>query len=135
MKKGISTVIATILMLIITIALAGTAYMYMTMTLTGKIAVVLSEFGEGSCTAGGTADAITLYIRNDGTSASGALTWANVANNPSAITACTFNPTTLSAGTTSTVTCTRTSAGTGLWKVRISAPGANAVTPGVYCSS
>lgn len=62
MKKGISTIIATILLLIITISLAGTAYMFITGMLTGQMSKPISILG-ASCN---TTDDITLVISNDG---------------------------------------------------------------------
>jgi flagellin-like protein len=61
--KGISTIIATILLLIITIALAGTAYMFISGMLTSKISKTISIMS-GSCNA---TNYITLVISNDGT--------------------------------------------------------------------
>jgi flagellin-like protein len=61
--KGISTIIATILLLIITIALAGTAYVFISGVLTGKISKTISIMG-ASCNA---TNHITLVISNDGT--------------------------------------------------------------------
>jgi flagellin-like protein len=64
--KGISTVVATILMLMITIALAGTAYMYINGAFTSKTAVVLS-ISSADCSASGSTYTATVYVRNDGT--------------------------------------------------------------------
>jgi len=61
--KGISTIIATILMLIITIALAGTAYMFISGMLMSRISKTVSIMG-ASCNA---TNDITLVISNDGT--------------------------------------------------------------------
>jgi len=61
--KGISTIIATILMLIITIALAGTAYMFISGMLMSRISKTVSIMG-ASCNA---TYHITLIISNDGT--------------------------------------------------------------------
>jgi flagellin-like protein len=133
--KGISEIIAILLMLVITIGLAGLAYAYISGFFTGRTAVVLAVSGESVCQPGTTDNAIIIWIRNDGTSTSSNLTWTNVPDNPNAITTCTFNPTTIGSGVISTVTCTRAAAGTGYWRVRISAPSANAITPSVYCSS
>lgn len=65
MGKGISAVIATILLLLITVALAGTAYMYISGMLTGKIAKVVSIL-DASCSGTDPFD-ITLVLSNDGT--------------------------------------------------------------------
>jgi len=61
--KGISTIIATVLLLIITISLVGTAYMFMSGMLTSKISKPISIMG-GSCNR---TNHITLVISNDGT--------------------------------------------------------------------
>jgi len=63
--KGVSTVIATLLMLIITIALAGLAYSYISGVIGGKTNVVLSVSEQTACS---TAGIITVYLKNDGTS-------------------------------------------------------------------
>ena len=63
MRKGVSAVIATILLLLITIALAGTAYVYMSGVVTGKISKTISIV-DLSCTNGD----ITIVLSNDGTS-------------------------------------------------------------------
>jgi len=62
MKKGISTIIATILLLIITIGLAGTAYMFISGMLTSKISKTISVLGSY---CNGTH--MTLIVANDGT--------------------------------------------------------------------
>lgn len=59
--KGISAVIATILMLMITIAITGTAYLYVTGVFTSKTNVFLT-FHSAQCSPSG----ILVYIRNDG---------------------------------------------------------------------
>jgi len=59
--KGVSTVIATVLMLIITIALAGTAYMYIAGVFTGTVQGI--EVVDSRCERG----VVTLIIRNIGT--------------------------------------------------------------------
>ena len=64
--KGVSAIIATILMLVITIGLAGTAYVYISGMLTGKTAMTISIL-DYSCTQGTTNNVITLVISNDGT--------------------------------------------------------------------
>jgi flagellin-like protein len=63
MMKGISTIIATILLLIITISLVGTAYMFMSNMLRNKISKPISVLGS-SCS---TNYNITLVLSNDGT--------------------------------------------------------------------
>ena len=68
--KGISAVIATLIMLIITIGLAGLAYSYISGVFTSKTSVVLSVDGSSYCNS----THIIAYIRNDGTTTSGAVT-------------------------------------------------------------
>ncbi len=63
MKKGISTIIAVILLLIITISLAGTAYMFIIGMLRRQMSKPISILG-ASCN---TTNYITLVISNDGT--------------------------------------------------------------------
>lgn len=131
--KGISTVIAVILMLMITIALVTVASGFIFGIFRARAAVVLSEAAAGYCASGVAVNALTYYVRNDGTDTSGTLAWANHPGNPNAITGCTFSPTTLSPGAISTVNCSRAAAGTGYWRAIISAPGAAAITVSVYC--
>jgi FlaG/FlaF family flagellin (archaellin) len=133
--KAVSTIMATILMLVITIALAAVAFAYMSGLLIAKTAVVLEVSGEPVCRAGATTNAITIWVINRGTSTSGALTWADVPGNPNAITGCNTNPSTLAAGDVGTITCSRAAAGAGYWGVRIGAPGISPITASVYCAS
>jgi flagellin-like protein len=60
--KGVSAIIATILMLIITIGLAGTAYIYISGVMTGRTAKTISLL-DASCSGGD----ITVVLSNDGT--------------------------------------------------------------------
>ncbi len=59
--KGVSAIIATILMLIITIGLAGTAYVYISGIMTGRTAKTISLM-DASCSGGD----IVIVIANDG---------------------------------------------------------------------
>jgi FlaG/FlaF family flagellin (archaellin) len=69
--KGISDVIAMLLMLVITIGLVGLAYSYISGVFTARTAVVLSMVPEASsCTP----STINIVVRNDGTTASGGVT-------------------------------------------------------------
>lgn len=64
--KAISTIIATLLLLIITIALAGVAFTYISGVITGRTSVVLSiEASNQQCVGPNIIAAVT----NDGTSA------------------------------------------------------------------
>ena len=65
MKKGVSAIIATILLLMITIALAGAAYIYMSGIVTGRTSKAISIL-DASCT-NNTIDTITIVLSNDGT--------------------------------------------------------------------
>jgi len=60
--KGVSTIIATILLLIITISLVGTAYMFISGMLRNKISKPISILGQ-SCNS---SNYITLVVSNDG---------------------------------------------------------------------
>jgi len=64
--KGVSAIIATILMLVITIGLAGTAYVYISGMLTGKTGTTISIL-DYTCTIGTNGRIITMVISNDGT--------------------------------------------------------------------
>ena len=64
--KGVSAIIATILMLVITIGLAGTAYVYISGMLTGKTAQTISIL-DYSCSLTGTTKVVNLVVSNDGT--------------------------------------------------------------------
>jgi len=62
MKKGVSAIIATILLLMITIGLAGMAYVFMSGMMTSRTSKVISLL-DTSCTDTN----ITIVISNDGT--------------------------------------------------------------------
>ena len=128
--KGISGVIATILMLMITIALAGTAYLYITGVFTSRTGVVLS-IEQALCPVGGA----VITVRNDGT---------GVASNV-AVTLTGPNGTTtgagscpdifsINAGNSNHTTCTSRSAGTGLYAVTASS-GSSSTQGSIYCAS
>jgi flagellin-like protein len=90
--KGISTVVATLLMLIITIALAGLAYSYISGIFTARTAVVLAIAG-ADCNP--TTNNITVTLRNDGTS-------------PINLSAITFSVTMANGTTTTSIQCNAT---------------------------
>ena len=60
--KGVSAIIATILLLMITIALAGTAYTYMSGMISGRTSKTISIL-DVSCSG----STITIVLSNDGT--------------------------------------------------------------------
>jgi len=66
--KGVSAIIATILLLMITIGLAGTAYVYISGMMTGKMSKAISVL-DVHCTGDplSTKNNITIVISNDGT--------------------------------------------------------------------
>ena len=68
MNKGISTIIASIILLIITIGLAGTAYVFITGLISGFYSKVINVL-DVSCTPSGLPNKanITIILSNDGT--------------------------------------------------------------------
>ena len=98
MKKGVSEIIATILMLVITIGLAGTAYVYISGMLTGKTAQTISLM-DASCDPN-TGDTIVVFS-NDGTQNIDTTDMAVYVDNSPATG--TFTPTTVNAHTTGTI--------------------------------
>ena len=62
MRKGVSAIIATILLLMITIGLAGMAYVFVSGMMTGRTSKTITVL-DASCTS----DIITIVISNDGT--------------------------------------------------------------------
>ena len=139
--KGVSTVIATLLMLIITIAIAGLAYSYITTTTSSSTKSALSLDPSSNCTLVGTTRYIGVVIRNDGTSATGASAITLAGTNPAggAITgspiACGAAGTSVNAGGTllcnTAVALTGTIAGT--YYVTISGPGSPAAAGPITC--
>jgi len=123
--KGISTVVATILMLMITIALAGTAYMYINGVFTSKTGIVLSIASADCSMSGGTYTALVL-VRNDGTLTASSVT----------VTATNFNETITSinsgAGFTFPIR-NITTVTAGYIKVTASATGVSSATGNMFC--
>ncbi|MGC9200696.1 MAG: hypothetical protein ACP5F8_01900, partial [Candidatus Aenigmatarchaeota archaeon] len=123
--KGISDVIAMLLMLVITIGLVGLAYSYISGVFTARTAVVLSIVPEASsCTSSN----INIVVRNDGTTSA-----SNVAVSikaPDGTDACSsISPTSINIapGNITTVTCTRVSGkGMGYYRVVASASSSTA---------
>ena len=132
--KGISDVIAMLLMLVVTIGLVGLAYSYISGVFTARTAVVLSIVSEASfCNS----TAITVAVRNDGTSPSGAVTLSITA--PNGANACSnpANPTITSIppGGQQTTSCSRVSGqGAGYYRVVASTAGSTAQGL-IYCVS
>jgi len=132
--KGISAVIATILMLMITIAMAGVAYMYISGIFTQQTGTITDiDESATSCTS----TTITVYVRNPGTIAfnKNLITVSGTNSAGAALTlggACT--PGTLNAGG-GALPCgvTLTGATNGNNRIVVSGP-SNTATGSVYCS-
>ena len=131
--KGVSAVIATILMLMITIALAGMAYMYISGIFTAKTGIVI-EIDETATSCSGTT--ITVYVRNMGTISTTAdkVTISGTKPDGSAITSttCGASTTTLTAGGAA-VACATVTGGAGTNTIVVSGP-TNTVRGTVYCA-
>jgi len=65
--KGISSIIASILLLIITIGLAGTAYLFISGMLTGIISKTISVLDASCIPFSSTQGNITIILANEGT--------------------------------------------------------------------
>jgi flagellin-like protein len=134
--KGISDIVAMLLMLVITIAIAGLAYAFITGVFTSRTAVALSLDPQStSCNS----THFIFYVRNDGSSASGLVTIraiapdGNDALNVGCATCC--NITSVPAMFTSNVTCARAAGKqTGGYRITISAPGASPYSTTYYCA-
>lgn len=137
--KGVSAVIATILMLMITIALAALAYTYISGAFTQATGVVVQIDATATTCSG---SAITVYVRNSGTeqtdaskislsgtSSTGVPLGVSVVNGP-----CGLSSLKLPAGG-GAVKCTTTLTGAtqGNNRVVVSGP-SNTVTGSVYCA-
>ena len=129
--KGVSAIIATILMLVITIALAGLAYSYMSGILTSRTAVVLTIDASATQCSG---DMITVFVRNDGTT--NATVNAYFADTPGGVASggCTPANQVIPPGTEASFTCGPKSGGAGYYPLRATAAGASA-SGSVYCAS
>jgi flagellin-like protein len=135
--KGVSAVIATILMLMITIALAGTAYLYITGIFGAKTGVVLSIDGTAStCTA----QNITIFVKNDGTTV-GTVSTLTLTKPDSTQLTCSLVetlPFNINAGSFNHVTCVRptgaSSTPAGLYGVTVST-GVTSASGSMYCAS
>jgi flagellin-like protein len=126
--KGVSAVIATILMLVITIALAGLAYSFMSGILTARTAVILSiDAGATQCSG----NTITVYVKNEGTASASVTAYAATApGGPANITCGTQ---TIASGASVGFTCTKTG-GAGYYPLRATSTGAT-TSGSVYCAS
>ena len=135
MKKGISTVIAALLMLVITIALAGFAYTYITGILNQRTAVVL-DFGDLNCVG----EFIQISAINEGTVGSGTVTVAATAHD-GLTSAGTCSITNISPG--NVTTCSGSGidrpagagGASGSYRIRVTAGGASPLIGNVYCAT
>jgi flagellin-like protein len=130
--RGISTVVATLLMLIITIALAGLAYSYISGIFTARTAVVLA-IDKADCNPA--TNVITVTLRNDGTSPINlnAITLSGTKADGSAMTSVTCGTSgTLAAG--STATCPNTLTGSDGTNTIKASGGGSTATGTVYCA-
>ena len=132
--KGISAVIATILMLMITIALAGTAYLYITGVFTSRTGVVLSIEQATSCAAN--SGPITVWIRNDGTGVASVdyITITNSSGSPSGATCAGVPGLLINAGRSINTTCSNRCCGSGLYAITVSG-GSSSAQGSIYCAS
>ena len=133
--KGISAIIATILMLLITIALAGTAYLFITGTFNRYTSVVLGVNGQlTTCASSG--GAITAYVDNNGQNPTGAVSIDLTCPNGTTIVAdCSIA--TIPAGGTNSTSCARTlcvNQGQGSYTL-VAHSGGSAATGPVACNS
>jgi flagellin-like protein len=128
--KGISTVIAVVLMLMITIALITVASGFI-FGLWGRYAGVVLAIHDVTCAPDGP---ITVTIRNDGTDTSGAVTVTITQPDGSTLTTCNPSITSIPPGKIATTICTGRNQGYGNYKISISS-GPYKTTGTVYCSS
>ncbi len=131
--KGISAVIATILMLMITIALAGMAYMYISGIYTARTGVVARiDETRTSCVS----NIVTVYLRNDGTLlvAANTITLSGTKPDGTAMTGTgTCNATnSINPGATAFKCDTTLTSAQGTGTIRISGTGTSA-TSTIYC--
>ncbi len=127
--KGISDVIAMLLMLVITIGLVGLAYSYISGVFTARTAVVLSIVPEASsCTSSN----INIVVRNDGTTTSSTVT-VTVTSPTGASGSCSINS--ITPGNQASCSVSRnTLTGAGYYRVVASTPGSTA-NGMIYCAS
>jgi FlaG/FlaF family flagellin (archaellin) len=127
--KGISDVIAVLLMLIITIGLAGLAYSYISGVFTARTAVVLSiDAAASSCAVNG--GPVTVFVRNDGAQEARSVTLSMTGPNAGA---CNPIPS-IAPGNYTSTTCGRTGSAAGYYSIVASVSGSTARGQ-VYCSS
>ena len=135
-NKGVSDIVAMLLMLIITIGLAGLAYAYITGVFTTRTAVVLStDPSSSSCLPNN--GAITVSVRNDGSQTSGSITIT--VTPPSGATPTCGSIASITAGGLGSATCglapqTLRTGGAGYYQISASTAGSS-TTGSIYCAS
>ncbi len=129
--KGISAVIATILMLMITIALTGTAYLYITGVFGSRTSTVIAFDAASKCNS----DSFTVYVRNDGTDAAKNINFDITYPDGKTVTSvCTLSQ--VNAGSTSSATCPRLGKGATTGTYTVAAYGGSSRAVGnIYCPS
>ena len=121
--KGVSAVIATILVLMITLGIAGVAASYMFGWIGSRTTVVLA-ITDAECTSNG----VDVWVRNDGTQDTTGVTVDIVGTAAS----CQPNGGSIEAGKTESCTAGSSSPGIGYHTVRATTTGARA-SGSVYC--
>ncbi len=132
MGKGVSTIIAVIIMLLITIALAGLAYMIITGLLTTHTGKFIELFGDIVCRSG-TPGTYTISIKNAGSEVINVneLSIFIGGTGSAYLKTCTWTNTTLSPGGTTTCTI-QENISPGIYALRIVGP-ANIITGSIAC--
>jgi FlaG/FlaF family flagellin (archaellin) len=131
--KGISTVIATVLMLMITMALIAVAWGFISGIFTGRMAISLS-LSDFECP---NSTHFRFWVTNDGTSKTGTVTISVTAPDGSnaLLGTCSISSIGAGPGTTADVWCTRaTGKAAGGYKVTLSHSGIPPVRAPVYCA-
>ena len=125
--KGVSAIIATLLMLIITIAMAGLAYFYISGMFRGRTSVQLNVESDGTTCIG---SQLIVDVRNDGSLAAGVVT---IMARNSTGTPYTQTTLVLGASTSNSTNITRSDTNTGTLTIIASATGGTA-TGTVFCT-
>jgi flagellin-like protein len=123
--KGISAIVATILMLLITISLAGVAYMYITGVFTSTVQGI--EVVDSYCSN----NIVTMVIKNSGTNNVTSLTCTQTS--PAGDT-CSLTGVNIAPGTTQTFTDTCAGTGGRSCLYRIVPPSGRSVEASAFCT-
>lgn len=123
--KGISSIIATILILVITLGIAGVVWGFMSGFFTARTAVQLI-ITDAECTA---SEGITAWVTNDGSQEATGVT-VELSSNPASN--CAPNGGTIDSAATESCTLSGGSPGTGYHQIRASGSGSRS-SGSVYC--